>query len=478
MDETQNLERKTLNSELGTLNSELGTRNTERGTRNIKPKFNFLQILSLSMGFLGIQFGYALQNANASRILQTFGADIEQLSWFWLAAPITGMIIQPIIGHYSDHTWTKLGRRRPFFLAGAIMAAIALILMPNAGVFASVLPAMFIGAGFLMIMDASFNVAMEPFRALVADMLPADQSTLGFSIQTFLIGIGAVIGSWLPYVLGNWIGISKVALNGGIPDNVVFSFYIGAAVMIVTILWTVISTKEYSPEELEKFNADSKQVIEVKGRFSDIFKDMATMPKTMKQLGVVQFFSWIALFGMWVFTTPAVAQHVYGLAISDTKSPQYQDAGNWVGIIFGVYNGVAMIYALLLPAIAHKFGRKLTHSISLLAGAAGLLSIYFISNPTTLIYSMIGVGMAWGSILSMPYAILAPALPVRKMGIYMGIFNIFITVPQIINGIFGGMMVKRLFDSQAIFALIMSGCFLIIAAISVLWVEDKLESKI
>jgi len=478
MDETQNTDRGTRNTEHRTRNAERGTQNPEPGTRNTKPKFNFLQILSLSMGFLGIQFGYALQNANASRILQTFGADIEQLSWFWLAAPITGMIIQPIIGHYSDHTWTKLGRRRPFFLAGAIMAAIALVLMPNAGVFTSVLPAMFIGAGFLMIMDASFNVAMEPFRALVADMLPADQSTLGFSIQTFLIGIGAVIGSWLPYVLGNWMGISKVATNGGIPDNVVFSFYIGAAVMIVTILWTVISTKEYSPEELNKFNKENHQIVEEKGKFSDIFKDIVAMPKTMKQLGVVQFFSWIALFGMWVFTTPAVAQHVYGLAVTDTISLLYQDAGNWVGIIFGVYNGVAMIYALLLPAIAHKIGRKLTHSMSLLAGAIGLLSIYFITNPMTLIYSMIGVGMAWGSILSMPYAILAPALPLRKMGIYMGIFNIFITVPQIINGLFGGMIVKRLFDSQAIFALIMSGCFLIIASFSVLWVEDKQATTI
>ena len=429
------------------------------------------------MGFLGIQFGYALQNANASRILQTFGADIEQLSWFWLAAPITGMIIQPIIGHYSDHTWTRLGRRRPYFLVGSILAAIALILMPNAGVFANILPAMFIGAGFLMIMDASFNVAMEPFRALVADMLPADQSTLGFSIQTFLIGIGAVIGSWLPYVLGNWMGISKVASNGGIPDNVKFAFYIGAVVMILTILWTVFSTKEYSPEELEKFNSGSNQIKEEKSKFTDIFKDIAAMPKTMKQLGVVQFFSWIALFGMWVFTTPAVAQHVYGLSVTDTKSLQYQDAGNWVGIIFGVYNGVAMIYALLLPAIAHKIGRKLTHSLSLIAGAMGLLSIYFITNPTTLIFPMIGVGMAWGSILSMPYAILAPALPIRKMGIYMGIFNIFITVPQIVNGVFGGMIVKRFFDSQAIFAIIMSGCFLVIAAISVLWVEDKLETK-
>jgi len=491
-----------LNLKFGTQNPERETRNAKRGTRNAKPRFNFMQILSLSMGFLGIQFGYALQNANASRILQTFGADIEQLSWFWLAAPITGMIIQPIIGHYSDHTWTRLGRRRPFFLAGAILASIALILMPNAGVFAGVLPAMFVGAGFLMIMDASFNVAMEPFRALVADMLPADQSTLGFSVQTFLIGIGAVIGSWLPYVLGNWMdiklfilhflhlpkawqpyvlgswmGFSKVAPTGGMPDNVVFSFYIGAAVMIITILWTVISTKEYSPEELAGFNKGNAEPKEEKGKFSDIFKDIAAMPKTMKQLGLVQFFSWIALFGMWVFTTPAVAQHVYGLAVGDTKSLSYQDAGNWVGIIFGVYNGVAMIYALLLPAIAHKIGRKLTHSVSLLAGAIGLLSIYFITNPINLIFSMIGVGMAWGSILSMPYAILAPALPVRKMGIYMGIFNIFITIPQIINGIFGGMIVKRFFDSQAIFALMMSGGFLIIAAISVFGVEDRIHDE-
>lgn len=447
--------------------------NAQSGKLNTKPRFSFSQILSLSMGFMGIQFGYALQNANASGILQTFGANMEQLSWFWLAAPITGMIIQPIIGHYSDHTWTRLGRRRPFFLIGAILASIALILMPNAGVFASVIPAMFVGAGFLMIMDASFNVAMEPFRALVADMLPADQSTLGFTIQTFLIGIGAVIGSWLPYVLAEWFGISKVALNGRSPDNLVFSFYIGAAVMIITILWTVFTTKEYSPEELARFNSDKEIIKEEKGKFSDIFRDILAMPKTMKQLAPVQFFSWIALFGMWVFTTPAVAQHVYGLAVTETKSVVFQDARNWVGIIFGVYNGVAMIYALFLPSIAHKIGRKLTHSLSLTAGAIGLLSIYFITNPMNLIFSMIGVGMAWGSILSMPYAILTPALPVRKVGIYMGIFNIFITVPQIVNGIFGGMIVKRIFDSQAIYALIMSGCFLLVAAASVLLVGDK-----
>jgi maltose/moltooligosaccharide transporter len=438
----------------------------------MKPKLSFFQILSMSMGFMGIQFGFALQNSSASRILQTFGADMEHLSWFWLAAPLTGLIIQPIIGHYSDKTWTRLGRRRPFFLAGALMASVALILMPNAGAFAYYLPPMFIGAGFLMMMDASFNVAMEPFRALVGDMLPADQTTLGFSVQTFLIGVGAVVGSWLPYVLAEWFGIAKVSPDGGIPDNVVFSFYAGAAVMLITILWTVITTREYSPTEMHSFGMEEPHPDAAPARFSDIFRDILHMPTTMKQLSIVQFFSWIALFGMWVFTVPAIAQHIYGVPVSDTSSEAYQNAGNWVGIIFGVYNFVAMIYALLLPAIAKKIGRKTTHSVSLVAGAVGLISVYFISDPQWLILSMVGVGVAWGSILAMPYAILAPSLPAAKMGVYMGIFNIFITLPQIVNGIFGGPIVKRVFDSQAVYALLMSGVFLLIAAVSVMFVKD------
>lgn len=439
----------------------------------MKPRLSFFQILSMSMGFMGIQFGFALQNSNASRILQTFGADMEHLSWFWLAAPLTGLIIQPIIGHYSDITWTRLGRRRPFFLTGALLAAVALLLMPNAGEFAKYLPPMFVGAGFLMIMDASINVAMEPFRALVGDMLPDEQTTVGFSVQTFLIGVGAVVGSWLPYVLAEWFGISKMAPKGVIPDNVIFSFYVGAAVLVLAILWTVITTKEYSPEQLNAFNKTKEE--KPTPRFSDIFRDIRHMPVTMKQLGLVQFFSWIALFGMWVFTTPAIAQHVYGAAVDDTSSVGYQDAGNWVGILFGVYNAVAMVYALLLPSIARLVGRKGTHAISLVAGGIGLIAIYFITDPIMLILPMLGIGLAWGSILAMPYAILAPALPAHKMGIYMGIFNIFITLPQIVNGIFGGPVVKRIFDSEAIYALIMSGVFLLIAAVAVLFVEDKVK---
>lgn len=435
-----------------------------------RPKLSFWQIWNMSFGFLGIQFGFALQNANASRILQTFGADVEHLSWFWIAAPLTGMIVQPIIGHFSDKTWTKLGRRRPYFLAGSVLACIALVLMPNAHLMATILPPMFIGAGMLMMMDASINVAMEPFRALVADLLPSEQRTLGFSIQTFLIGIGAVIGSWLPYIMAEWLGISKTAPAGEIPDNVIFSFYIGAIVFMATIIWTVCRTKEYPPEE------DEEKVTRGKAGMIEIWHDFLNMPKTMKQLGVVQFFSWFALFAMWVYSTPAIAVHVYGASIDDTSSPLYQDAGNWVGIIFGVYNAVSAIYALFLPAIALKLGRKLTHSVSLGIGGLSLISIYFIGNPTLLIVPMIGVGIAWGSILAMPYAILAGSLPARKMGIYMGIFNFFITVPQIINGIVGGPIVKRLFDSQAIWAIVMAGICLFIAAASVIFVEDKDDS--
>lgn len=429
---------------------------------------SFWDIWNMSFGFLGIQFGFALQNANASRILQTFGADVEHLSWFWIAAPLTGMIVQPIIGYYSDNTWTKLGRRKPYFLIGAILTAIALIFMPNSALLSGLLPPMLIGAGMLMIMDASINVAMEPFRALVADLLPSDQRTLGFSIQTFLIGIGAVIGSWLPFVLAEWFGFEKSSINGSIPANVTISFYAGAVVLIGSILWTVIKTKEYPPEKSDK-PEETKKVIGL----VQILSDFAAMPKTMKQLGIVQFFSWFALFSMWVFTTPAIAVHIYGASVTDTSSDLYQDAGNWVGVIFGIYNGVAALYALVLPAIALKWGRRLTHSFSLVMGGISLISIFFIQNPTMLILPMIGIGMAWGSILAMPYAILAGSIPPKKMGIYMGIFNFFITIPQIFNGIVGGPIVKRFYDSQAIYAIVIAGICLIIAAVSVVFVDDK-----
>ncbi len=438
-----------------------------------KPGLSTAQIWNMSMGFLGIQFGFALQNANASRILQNFGADVEHLSWFWLAAPVTGLIVQPIIGHYSDRTWNRMGRRKPYFLTGAILASIALCLMPNSGALASFIPPMFVGAGMLMIMDASINISMEPFRALVGDMLPTEQRTQGFSVQASLIGLGAVVGSFLPYMLAEWVGVSKVAPAGVVPDNVIFSFYFGAVVFIATILWTLAKTKEYPPEEYAAFNGQEES--QEKGSIMDIFRDFAKMPKTMKQLGLVQFFSWFGLFSMWVFCTPAIAQHVYGAGAEDSSSVAYNDAGNWVGVMFTVYNAVSAVVALLLPAIAARVGRKRTHAIALALGGLGLLSIYFFpSQPVTLV-AMVFVGLAWASILSMPYAILAGAIPGGKMGIYMGIFNFFIVMPQIVNGVIGGPIIKRLFDSQAIFALIIAGGCLLIAALTVNFVEDKDE---
>lgn len=440
-----------------------------------KPRLGFWEIWNMSVGFLGIQMGFALQNANASRILQTFGANVEQLSWFWLVAPLTGMIVQPIIGHYSDRTWNRLGRRRPYFLTGAILAALGLVLMPNASAFTAFLPSLWVGAGMLMIMDASFNVAMEPFRALVADKLPTDQRTLGFSVQTFLIGIGAVVGSWLPYVLANWFKVEAVAAEGVIPFNVILSFFIGAATLFTAILWTVIRTKEYSPEEQARYMAPLDIEEKSKG-ILDIFTDFGKMPKTMRQLGLVQFFSWFALFSMWVFTAPALAQHVWGLATDDRSSAAFNEAGNYVGVIFGVYNLVSAAFAMFLPVIAAKVGRKLTHSICLTAGGLGLISIFFITTPEMkwiLNISMIGVGIAWASILAMPYAILAGSIPIRKMGVYMGIFNFFITLPQIINAIIGGPIVARLFGNQAIWAIVMAGVAMILAAGFVIFVEDK-----
>ncbi|MEI6682546.1 MAG: MFS transporter [Bacteroidota bacterium] len=424
-----------------------------------KPKMHFWQVWNMSFGFLGIQFGFALQNGNASRILLTFGADVHHLSWFWLVAPITGMIIQPIIGYMSDKTWCRLGRRRPYFLVGAIMTSIALVLMPNAPHLASFIAPMFIGGGLLMIMDASINISMEPFRALVADKLPESQHTLGFSVQTLLIGIGAVVGSWLPYILGNWMGISKDSGHAGlVPDNVTYSFYFGAFVLLATILWTVFSTTEYPPEILtqaEKEEKDSKFFI----------------PPVMVKLLLVQFFSWFALFSMWVYTTPAVALKYYGT--TDANSVPFQEAGNWVGILFGVYNGVSAVIALMLPVVAKRLTKKVTHALALSIGALSLLSFLIFTDPHYLIIPMIGIGIAWGSILAMPYAMLASSIPPRKMGMYMGLFNMSITIPQIVSGILSGFILKYFFADNPILCIIMAGASMFLGAISALFIREK-----
>ena len=432
-----------------------------------KPTLSFWQIWNMSFGFMGIQFGFALQNGNASQILRTFGAEVEHLSWFWLAAPLVGMIVQPIVGHYSDKTWGHLGRRRPFFLAGAILSSIALCFLPNASLASAFLPPLFVGAGILMVMDASFNLAMEPFRALVADNLSDNQRTTGFSVQTLLIGLGAVIGSAFPLILTK-LGASQDAVAGTVANNVVWAFYLGSAVFISAILWTVFKTKEYPPKEYEEYHGKA----EPSAGFIQIFKDFGKMPKTMKQLGLVQFFSWFALFTMWVYTYDSIATHTLGLSLSEKDSVEYRSAGLLTGTMFSVYNFVAMIFSLLLIPLSGKIGRKKTHAFSLAVGGLGLISIYFIKNPDLLVIPMIGVGLAWASILAMPYVILSSSIPPGKMGVYMGIFNFFITLPQIVNGIVGGPIVKYIYNNQPVYALVLAGFFMICGSISVLFVYD------
>ena len=450
-----------------------------------KRRLSALEITYLSFGFLGIQMGFALQNANASRILQNFGADVHELSWFWLIAPIMGLVVQPLVGHYSDNTWTRLGRRKPYFLVGAILASIGLVLLPQADLFIAFLPALWVGTGMLMVMDASFNISMEPFRAFVADILNEEQRTFGFTTQTVLIGIGAVVGSWLPYVIAEYFGVPNRAEDGSVPLNLIWSFIIGAAVLIITIIITVVTTKEYSPEELDQIEkAKAKEVQQItevkpeeKAKLADILTDFMKMPETMKQLSWVQFFSWFGLFGMWVFSTPAIAQHFYDLPHTDSSSEAFNNAGDWVGILFGVYNLVSIPVALSLNKISKKLGRKETHMYALFIGGISFVSIYFMPDRYWLILPMIGIGIAWASILSMPYAILAGAINPKKMGVYMGIFNFFIVLPQILNGIIGGPMVKYLYGNQAIFALVLSGLSMVVAAFLVKRVKDVDDIK-
>jgi maltose/moltooligosaccharide transporter len=514
-----------------------------------KPKLSFWQIWNMSFGFLGIQFGFALQNGNVSRIFQTLGAEIDDIPILWIAAPVTGLLIQPIVGHMSDRTWNRLGRRRPYFLTGAIIASLALAIITNS-------PTWIFATVMLWIMDASINISMEPFRAFVGDMLSSKQRTSGFAMQSFFIGVGAVIGSFLPWMLANWFGVPEVPGEGQlIPFNVKLSFYIGAAVLLLAVLWTIIRTKEYSPAELEEFEkgekgahgenleehkvsgservdqgsetraisslnfyrpgiiwltiglvstfvlsraALEKELYVVTGGvavfgllqviagllksankggngLNSILTDLRNMPTTMAQLAVVQFFTWFALFSLWIYMTSAVTSRIYGT--TDTTSLAYNEGANWVGVLFGVYNGFSALVAFLLPVLAKATSRKLTHAICLLVGGVSLMSISLIHTPGLLIVPMLGIGLAWASILSMPYAILTGSLPHNKMGIYMGIFNFFIVIPQILAASILGSMVKHLFDGNTMLALVSGGISMIIAALSVKFVKDLDDKK-
>jgi len=488
---------------------------------NAKPTLSFWQIWNMCFGFLGIQFGFALQNANVSRIFQTLGANVDDIPVLWIAAPLTGLIVQPIIGYCSDRTWNRFGRRRPYFFAGAVLATLALLAMPNA-------PVLWVAAGLLWIMDASFNISMEPFRAFVGDQLPPSQRALGYSMQSVFIGVGAVVASFLPYLLTRW-GVANTAAPGELPHTVKFAFYIGGAVLLGAMLWTVLRTREYPPELLQSF--DEPALVEeptnaagawkpgalllalgalmlfLIGHFAlakelyllagglilfgllfvwltltrstgplrQIMGDLHGMPQPMRRLNWVQFFSWFAMFAMWINTTSAVSQTFYGS--SDTTSVAYNEGANWAGVLMGTYNGVGVLAAVLIPLLVRLLGMRVSHLINLWLGGAGLISFVFIRDPHWLLVSMVGVGFAWASILSLPYALLSDNLPAAKMGVYMGIFNFFIVIPQLLAASVLGVLLKLFFHGQPIWALALGGTSLIVAGLCTLRVREPLAAK-
>ena len=480
-----------------------------------KPKQGFFGLWNISFGFFGIQIGFALQNANVSRIFQSLGTSIDDLAFLWIAAPLTGLLVQPLIGHYSDRTWGPLGRRRPYFLAGAVLATGALFAMPNA-------PILWVAAMLLWLLDGSLNVAMEPFRAFVGDMLAGGQRTAGYAFQTAFIGAGAVVGSLAPILLTDIFGVANSAAPGAIPASVRYGFYIGGAALLLAVLWTVVTTREYSPAQLAAFDdagapdgmgaavpiarsrlapvwiAAGAVVVAAVARFAldrpvyllgfgligfgmaqlasaalvrrgrgggvlpQIIADLAAMPRTMRQLALVQFCTWSALFIMWIYTTPIVTSRVFGA--TDTTGAAYNEGANWVGVLFAVYNGVATLWAFVLPRLAARIGRRDAHVAGLLCGAAGFASFLLVRDPWILIGSMVLIGIAWSSILTMPYAILSGALPSAKFGVYMGLFNIFVVLPQLIVSSVMGEVMRRFFPGDAVWAMAIAAVVMTAAA--------------
>jgi len=483
-----------------------------------KPTLSFWQIWNMCFGFLGIQFGFALQNANVSRIFQTLGAPIDDIPMLWIAAPLTGLIVQPIVGYLSDRTWTGLGRRRPYFLVGAVAATLALIAMPNS-------PTLWIAAGLLWMLDASINISMEPFRAFVGDQLPQQQRPAGYAMQSFFIGVGSVVASLLPYLLAHF-GVGNTAAAGAVPDTVRYSFYFGGAVLLLSVGWTVLRTREYPPQQLQAYDEAptiaprperdrvrcllfgaswmvigglcataismlrldrqlyvlaaliaafglallARGMVRDGGGFATVMDDLGAMPAAMTRLAVVQFFSWFALFSMWIYTTPAVTQLHYHS--SDVASAAYNEGANWVGVLFAAYNGFAALAAIAIAPMARRWGLRRSHLFNLLLGGAGLISVALVRDPQMLLLSMVGVGFAWASILSLPYAMLSDSVPAAKMGVFMGIFNFFIVIPQLVAASLLGFLVRHLFGGQPVAALVIGGVSLFVAGACTLWVRE------
>jgi maltose/moltooligosaccharide transporter len=432
-----------------------------------KPRLTFWQIWNMSFGFVGIQFGWGLQMANMSAIYEYLGAKPEQIPMLWLAAPLTGLLVQPVIGSMSDRTWGRLGRRRPYFLVGALLSSAALVLMPNA-------PSLWIAAGLLWVLDASINVSMEPFRAFVADLLPEEQRTRGFGMQSLFIGLGAVIASSLPWLMTNvfHVGVGTVG-PGTIPLNVKLSFYVGAAAFLGAVVWTIVTTKEYPPEDMTAFQAMKASRMGIGGGLAEIKDAILHMPDTMRRLAWVQMCTWFGLFCMWLYFPVAVARNVFGAP--DESSPLYQAGVEWGGLCFAMYSVVCFAFSFVLPTLAASLGRRTTHSLCLLCGAAGLLSVAVIHDKYALMLSMTGVGIAWASILSMPYAILAGSLPPRRTGVYMGIFNFFIVIPEIVASVGFGWVMSHLLGNNRLAAVVAGGIFLGLAALLTQRVRDPLD---
>jgi maltose/moltooligosaccharide transporter len=429
-----------------------------------KPDRSFWQIWNMSFGFLGIQFGWGLQMANMSAIYEYLGARADQIPILWLAAPLTGLIVQPIIGHASDRTWGRLGRRRPYFLVGAILSSAALILMPRCS-------SLWMAAGLLWVLDASINVSMEPFRAFVADLLPEKQRTRGFAMQSLFIGLGAVIASALPWLLTHVFHWSTAASDiQAIPATVRFSFYIGAGAFFGTVLWTIVSTDEYPPENMDEFRRKKVEHSGLSASVKDIITAIRELPKTMRQLAPVQLLTWLGLFCMWLYFPVAVARNVFGAP--DQHSPIYTEGVQWGGMCFALYSAVCFAFSFVLPTIARKLGRTTAHALCLSCGGLGLLSVMLIHNRYVLLLTMVGVGIAWASTLAMPYAVLAGSLPEGRTGIYMGIFNFFIVIPEILASLFFGWIMNHLLDNNRIAAVAAGGVFLLIAAGLMMRVED------
>jgi maltose/moltooligosaccharide transporter len=422
-----------------------------------KPPLSFWQIWNMSFGFLGIQVGWGMQMGNMSAIYEYLGARPDEIPLLWLAAPMTGLIVQPIVGYMSDRTWSRWGRRKPYFTVGAILATFALLAMPHAS-------ALWMAAGLLWILDASINISMEPFRAFVGDLLPEEQINRGYTMQSMFIGIGNVLAALLPSAIIRIMGGADTqGVAQGIPPYLVAVFTIGAVCYLGAVLYTVLTTKEYPPADMEAFEREKAQTAGFWRGVREIFSNITHMPQTMRQVALVQFFTWPGLFLMWFYFTPAVANDILGA--SNTQSPQYAEGVAWGNLCFGFYSAVCFAFSFVLPSLADRYSRRFTHMACLALGALGLLSVSLAPNKYWLLLSMVGVGVAWASILSMPYAMLASTLPPGKLGVYMGIFNFFIVLPEIMATLFFGPFMKHILNNDRIAALVCGGLLLAVASL-------------